>query len=273
MSSHNAYNHFFDSGNQSRVRKPPGGDTNDIFDLEIRQNLQAEQKYLNNASNKQDKDRNEQKERRFDPLPFAGITEQTRIRKPPGGDTNDIFGLEVRQKSQANIIQSNQDNVSDVPTTAGMNIMSANTNDPSHFDCSPNQLNVNNLNKTSSYQLNKENINITLDKMDIYGDKFIDEINVDNLKIKEIEEEESKNNMKKYLLHNPITGEVSEMDVSTRPKLVDRSNLIPNIERTPIPKKFDASRTSIRVRQPPGEHHPIYFSCPDLDFIFFCTVF
>ncbi|GFY79151.1 uncharacterized protein TNIN_53601 [Trichonephila inaurata madagascariensis] len=253
MSSHNAYNHSFDTGNQSRVRKPPGGDTNDIFDLEIRQNLQAEQKYLNKASNKQDKDPNEQRGRGFAPVPFAGITEQTRIRKPPGGDTNDIFGLEVRQKSQANVIKSNQDNISDVSTTAGRNIMSANTNDPSHFDCSLNQLNANNLNKAPSYQLNKENINITLDKMDIYGEKFIDEINVDNLKIKEVEEEEeSKNNMKKYLRHNPITGEVSEMDVSTRPKLVDRSNLIPNIERTPIPKKFDASRTSIRVRQPPG---------------------
>ncbi|GFQ90753.1 hypothetical protein TNCT_376391, partial [Trichonephila clavata] len=81
---------------------------------------------------------------------------------------------------------------------------SATTNDPSHFDCSPNQLNANNLNKTPSYQLNKENINIALDKMDIYGEKFIDEIDVENLKIKEVEEEENlKNTMKKYLRHNP----------------------------------------------------------------------
>ncbi|GFR21683.1 uncharacterized protein TNCT_468371 [Trichonephila clavata] len=252
MSSHNAYNQYFDSRNQFRVRKPPGGDTNDIFDLESRQNLQAEQKHLNKASNNQDKDCNEQKEERNESVPFAGITEQTRIRKPPGGDTNDIFGLESRQKSQANIVKSNQENVSDASNMTGMNITSETTNDPSHFDCSPNQLNANNLNKTPSYQLNKENINIALDKMDIYGEKFIDEIDVENLKIKEVEEEESKNTMKKYLRHNPITGEIFEMDTSTRPKLVDCSNLVPNIERTPIPKKFNANKTSIRIRQPPG---------------------
>ncbi|GFT68527.1 uncharacterized protein NPIL_150191 [Nephila pilipes] len=252
MSSNNTFNPFSDTFNQSRIRKPPGGDTNDIFDLESRQNLQAQQKALNYDSKKQEKKCIENREKRNsennEPILFAGITEQTRIRKPPGGHTNDIFGLEFRQKSQANI---KQNNISDVSKIVEMNIDPENTNGPSsRFDSPMNQLNVDNLNKIPSYELNKENINVTLDKMEIFGKKFDYEINED--KLKNEDEEESKNSMKKYLRHNPITGEVSEMEVSARSKLVDCSNMMSNIERTPIPKKFDANRTSIRVRQPPG---------------------
>lgn len=29
---------------------------------------------------------------------FAGVTDSTRVRKPPGGESSDIFGLEPRQK-------------------------------------------------------------------------------------------------------------------------------------------------------------------------------
>lgn len=40
---------------------------------------------------------------------FSGLTDSSRVRKPPGGDTHDIFGVETRQKWKANQVYPNNE--------------------------------------------------------------------------------------------------------------------------------------------------------------------
>ncbi|GIY41953.1 uncharacterized protein CEXT_803431 [Caerostris extrusa] len=237
-----------------KSEKTPGGDTNDIFDLEYHQRFQAanvqksnEDKYPNAYSVPQIYLDNKALES-SSAAPFLGITDQTRVRKPPGGDTNDIFDLEYHQKLQAaNVQKSNEDK-------HFKELVSKSTeNFHSYVSYPLNQLSATEFNQPSSHHLDKENINVLSDKMDSFNSKLIDQLIEENLNVQEEDKEEElkKSSTKKYLCRNPITGEVYETEVSMRSKLADCSNVVPTQDRN-VPNSYDANRTSIPVRQPPG---------------------
>ncbi|CAL1267280.1 unnamed protein product [Larinioides sclopetarius] len=190
---------------------------------------------------------------------FAGITESTRVRKPPGGDTNDIFGMEDRQRLQAHVQKIRENDVLNNTQTWKRNIdISMDreekcSKDSSDFNYLLNQLNVSTPIRAPAYQLDKENLNILPDKADPIDGKLNNQLPENKLKVVDDEvEEESKCSKKRYLRRNPITGEVMEVEVTVRSKLADCSNFVPTQDRSQMATGFEAHRTSVRVRQPPG---------------------
>ncbi|GIY22032.1 uncharacterized protein CDAR_546241 [Caerostris darwini] len=253
---------------KTRVRKPPVGDTNDIFDLEYHQRMQTanvqksnEDKYPNAYSVPQIYLDNKDFESPS-AAPFLGITDLTRVRKPPGGDTNDIFDLEYHQRMQAaNVQKSKEDkypnaySVNQVYLDISKDSTKKTTENFHSYASYPlSQLSATEFSQPSSRHLDKENISVLSDKMDSFNSKLIDQLIEENLNVQEEEDKEEelkKSSTKKYLCRNPITGEVCEMEVSIRSKLADCSNVVPTQDRN-VPNSYDANRTSIRVRQPPG---------------------
>ncbi|GIY45575.1 uncharacterized protein CEXT_223251 [Caerostris extrusa] len=165
--------------------------------------------------------------------PYLGIN---RLRKLPGGDTNDIFDLEYHQRLQASKVQkSNEDK-------------SPNADSIPHIYLYPSKdmakISIKNFHKYAKYPLNQfesdtefsessfhhldeENINVLSDKMDSF--KVIDQLIEDNLNVQEEDKEEElkKSSTKKYLCRNPVTGKVYETEVSMRSKLADCSDSRP----------------------------------------------
>lgn len=90
-----------------------------------------------------------------------------------------------------------------------------------------------NADQFEQLQVDKENINLSEEDKEKNED----------------EEDYSKLPPKKYLIHNPITGEVSEMKISQCCKMADCSK---ETSSPGLVKKPEVSKTSVRVRQPPG---------------------
>lgn len=99
------------------------------------------------------------------------------------------------------------------------------------------QLNANQFDQLFQ-QVDKENMNLL-------SEAYIDEKKQDSLD----EDDHSNQPAKKYLIHNPITGEVSEMKVSNIYKMADCSNVTSSSD---LVKKPEVNKPSVRVRQPPG---------------------
>ncbi|KAG8187390.1 hypothetical protein JTE90_016935 [Oedothorax gibbosus] len=300
--SGNFYGDFAGVTDSTRVRKPPGGESSDIFGLETRQKCQEQQTHeKNDQGNKSnqghdigtvkdnkfketsarsgdtlyldyDKEPNQmhcqQMQSMYHNFPYekqefvkegvsnlrndehdiplaggkeyAGLTNKTRVRKQPGGDTHDIFGMEGRQQSQAEEkrLLSQLESKLDENQAGFPNI----TNQLQSV-----QINVENF-EGLFLQGDKENINLLredgVEKENILKQKSHDD------------EEDSKLPTKMYLSRNPITGEVSERKVSKGFKLVDSSNVAPS----PCPiHKPEQNKTSVKIRQPPGGVSSFFF--------------
>ncbi|XP_035213817.1 uncharacterized protein LOC118187661 [Stegodyphus dumicola] len=181
-----------------------------------------------------------------------------RVRKPPGGDTNDIFNLEVRHKVQANEIEAKQrvfkelqaySNEIPNPSSKLCEIkpeISSADKLRNHMD-KPNERSSNffPLDKENIKQFEEENI-LSVDKL---GDILKEELSV-SPETDIQTEDDPELATKKYLIHNPITGEVAEMKVPPRATWAKASN-IPKCQDNSLGLS-SISRPSIRVRQPPG---------------------
>ncbi|KAF8796358.1 hypothetical protein HNY73_000741 [Argiope bruennichi] len=250
MTSRYNMDKFGNIADQSRIYKPSQA----CDDFEKRQQAHMRQQNLNSLEENRNAEINVGASEK---ALFTGITENTRVRKPPGGDTNDIFGMENRQKLQAHTQKCRETDIWNNTQIPKKNIDNSTDqdenceNDSSDFSYFLNQLNLSKPVKSSSYQLNKENLNIFLDKSDSVNGKFTNQLSENKLKAVN-EEEELKCSRKKFLRRNPITGEVMEVEVTVRSKLADCSNFTPTQNRAQITKGSEAHRTTVRVRQPPG---------------------
>ncbi|GBM15391.1 hypothetical protein AVEN_199648-1 [Araneus ventricosus] len=250
MTSRNIIEKYGNIADQSKIFKPPQGCASDSFYLGNRQQAQVKQQNVEISDEASVKGSTSS---------FAGITESTRVRKPPGGDTNDIFGMEDRQRLQAHVQKFLENDVLNNTRTWKRSIDISTDQEEkceknsSDFSYLLNQLNVSMPIQTPSYQLDKENLNILPDKADQIDRKITNQFPENNLKaVDEEVEEESKCSTKRYLRRNPITGEVIEVEVTFRSKLADCSNFVPTQDRAQMTKGFETHRTSVRVRQPPG---------------------
>ncbi|XP_015906201.1 uncharacterized protein [Parasteatoda tepidariorum] len=167
-------------------------------------------------------------------------TNFVRIRKPPGGDTSDIFNLGTLISTR----NQNKENLTDSEKTVVIEKMKAS------------ERNSCRINSPKVSELDQENIIVVTHPDDDLAEHNLHDVESNenkpdesvNEEFAEISLEDEETKSQNFVHHNPITGEVRKLK-GVRPKLQDCSN---KMKRSVSTIGLGLARPSIRVRQPPG---------------------